>query len=217
MYLAQRPDGFLKVFKGQINKDVIETLGKTWEVENMAQKYHASCHATHSPIEASLGIIKREELTPDAIKSIKIHSSQLAIDVAGKVEPSTGLEGKFSIAYCVANALLRGNTGMQAFTDDKVNDPLIKDFYKKISVVPDEDITQLESKVEVEANSGDVFSGFSNIIEEVPDFDVKKAKIKDKFTDLCMPVLGKNRTEELLEAVLSIENMDNMKGLTALV
>ncbi|MCK7509436.1 MAG: MmgE/PrpD family protein [Desulfobacterales bacterium] len=66
------------------------------------------------------------------------------MQAAGKTEPATGLEGKFSISYCVANALLRGVTGMQAFTDEKVNDPAVRAIMKKIKVINDPEIKALE-------------------------------------------------------------------------
>ena len=215
--ILEGTNGFFQALKGQVNKDVVDTLGKTWEIETIAQKYHASCHATHSPIEAVLTIINKERLNPEAIKSINIHCSQLAIDAAGKVEPSTGLEGKFSIPYCVANALIRGNTGMQAFTDEKVNDPMIQDFYKRITLLSDKDIPELGARVEVETDAGQVFSGFSDIMKEIPSYEGKEAKIKAKFMDLCTPVLGEKVAKELLEHIVSLEMILNMKDLIRMV
>ncbi|MDY6935120.1 MAG: MmgE/PrpD family protein [Spirochaetota bacterium] len=204
--------GFFQVLKGQENEDVINTLGKTWEVENIAQKYHASCHATHSPIEAARNIVQKENINLDDIESIKISSSQLSCDAAGKTEVNTGLEGKFSIPYCVANALLRGNTGMQAFTDEKVNDQKIKDLMTKISLVLDDQKLGLESTVEIETKDGRVNSAFSDILQEIPEYEVKKDKIKAKFLDLCSPILGEAKTIEIVEDIFSLENQANMKG-----
>jgi 2-methylcitrate dehydratase PrpD len=210
-------DGFFQVLKGKVNKKAVDTLGKTWEIENIAHKYHASCHATHSPLEAVLDIVKRERLIPDAIKSIKIHCSQLAIDIAGKLEPSTGLEGKFSIPYCVTNAVIRGDTGIQAFTDEKVNDPVIGDFYRRITLISDKDIPELGTRVEVETDAGQVFFGFSNIMEEIPPYESKEAKIRAKFMELCTPVLGEKLSTDLLEHVVCLEMILNMKDLIRMV
>lgn len=211
--ILEGSDGFFHVLKGQVQEEVVASLGKTWETEKLAQKYHASCHATHSALEAVMEISKREKLTAHEIKSIKIHSSQMAVNIAAKEEPKTGLEGKFSLYYCVANALLRGDTGMQAFTDEKVNDPEIKKVMKKISVVPDPEISQMEAKVEVETNSNERFQGFSDVFNEIPELEIKKKKVKDKFMDLCVPVFGEKKTLEMMEAFLSFENRENIREL----
>ncbi len=204
-------DGFLQVLNGKLNKDAASALGKKWETENIIQKYHASCHATHSPIEGALSVVKEEGLNPGDIKSIKILASQMALDVAAKTNIKTGLEGKFSISYCVANALLRGNTGMQAFTDEKANDPDVQEYMKKISVVCFPDFKMVEAKIEVETNLGQVYTRMVNIMKDVPTIETRKAKIKNKLIDLCSPILGDKKSEELSEAIISLEKTANMR------
>ena len=211
--ILEGPHGFFQVLKGQVNDKVVGTLGKTWDIENLAQKYHASCHATHSAIEAVLSIVEKERLTPDEIMSITIHTSQLCLDAAGRMAPKTGLEGKFSIPYCVANAILRDNTGMQAFTDEKVNNPEVKVFMKKITVFLDKGIEALEAKVTVKAIGEKEYSVFSDILEQIPAFETKRSKIKDKFRDLCGPILGERKTEDILDSILSLEKVDNIGDL----
>jgi 2-methylcitrate dehydratase PrpD len=215
--ILEGPDGFFQVAKGKINKEAVASFGRTWDIEKIAQKYHASCHATHSPIEGALAIVEKEGLSTDEIKSMKIYISPLAIGAAGKTEPKTALEGKFSIPYCVANALIRGNTGMQAFTDEKVNAPEIRELMKKISLEVDEKPASLEARIELETKAGKVYSRVTDIIKDIPELNVKEVKIKSKFVDLCDPVLGQKRTEELMEAALSLEKIESMKSIVELV
>lgn len=209
--ILEGPSAFFELMKGQVKREAVDSLGKTWEIEDLAQKYHASCFFTHSPIEALLAILNKERLLSNDIKSIKVSLSQMAMDAAGKVEPLTGLEGKFSLSYCLANALLRGNTGMQAFTNDKVKDPEVKEFMEKISFVPNPEMINAEARVEVETNSGNVYSGFYDAYMEIPELKIKKAKVKNKYIDLCGSVLGDRKTKDLMELILSLEELDNMK------
>ena len=210
--ILEGPDGFFQLLRGQLNEEAVNSLGKTWDIEDLAQKYHASCHFAHSPIEASLAIVKKEDLSARDIKSMRIYVSQMAIDVAGKrEEPHTGLECKFSIPYCVAMALLRGETGMQAFTDEKVKNLEVRQFMKKISLIGDQEITWMGARVEVEVNSSKVYSGFFDIYEEIPKLKIKKAKIKNKYLDLCDRVLGERKTKDVLGLILSLEKLDNIK------
>jgi 2-methylcitrate dehydratase PrpD len=204
------PQGFFDVLRGDKNEEVLATLGQTWDIEALAQKYHASCHATHSPIEAAWKIVNEHGLSTDQIKSITVKSSEMGLSAAHRMEATTGLEGKFSIPYCVANALLRGNTGMQAFVDEKVKDPEVQGFMKKISVVKDETKLALEADVELETAAGEVHSAFSDILQEVPPLEVKKEKLRAKFEDLCGPVLGGRKTEEIRDAILSLDTLKDM-------
>jgi 2-methylcitrate dehydratase PrpD len=104
--IFEGPQGFFEALRGKANDDIVNILGQLWDIQNLQQKYHASCHATHSPLEAALSIIKGEKIELDDIKSITVHASTLSLSAAGKTEPASGLEGKFCIPYCVANALL---------------------------------------------------------------------------------------------------------------
>ncbi|MFH1488398.1 MAG: hypothetical protein ABII06_05800, partial [Pseudomonadota bacterium] len=210
-------DGFFKALKGAVNEEAVASLGRSWEAENLAQKYHASCHATHSPIEAVLGIAGREKLAVSDIKSITLNASEGAIAIAGKLEPGTGLEGKFSIPYCVANALVTGNTTVPAFTDERVNKSEVRELMKKISLVLDPGMTGLESRVEVETTTGHAFEGFSDVMNEIPGLEEKRGKVKIKFMDLCSPILGEERSRTLMDKILSLEEEKNLNTLIELV
>lgn len=210
------PQGFFEVLRGDKNEGVLDTLGRTWDIEGLAQKYHASCHATHSPIEAARQIVNEKGLALSEIRSITVRSSEMALSAAHRVEgATTGLEGKFSIPYCVANALLRGNTGMQAFTDERVRDPEVQAFMKKIALVKDEKKLALEADVEMETVTGEVHSASSDILQQVPPLEVKREKLRAKFEDLCGPVLGERRTAEIRDAILRLDELDDIRPLFA--
>jgi 2-methylcitrate dehydratase PrpD len=215
--ILEGPSGFFQTLKGTVNEEVVKTLGQTWVIENLAQKYHASCHATHSPIEASLAIVQREKLPIEHIRAINVFVSQTALSAAFKNEAVTGLEGKFSIPYCVANALIRGNTGLQAFTDEKVNDEPIKNFMAKIHTHLDSAITALDAKVEIETRDGKTFSAYSDIFKEIPELAIKKEKIKAKFSDLSSSFLGARKTEDLFNRVSDLENVSEMGKVSKLL
>jgi len=208
--ILEGPQGFFEVLKGKVNEDIIGLLGLGWDVQNLSQKYHASCHATHSPLEAALDVVKAENIKLDDIKRFCVHSSELALQAAGKTEPAFGLEGKFSIPYCVANALLRGETGMQAFTDDKVNDPKVKELMKKISVIHDPEMKALESIVEVETKDGAIYRAFSDILQQIPPFEVKRERVGSKFLDLCSPVIGRRKSASLKEKIEVLDTLQDM-------
>jgi 2-methylcitrate dehydratase PrpD len=209
--VLEGPHGFFQVLHGNGNEEPAERLGEEWGVEDLSQKYHASCHATHSPLEATLTIVEKEKVSLEEIEGIHVQSSQLALDAAGKKEASTGLEGKFCIPYCVANALVTGQTGNQAFTDEKVRDPGVKALMAKISVALDPEMKTLESRVEMKTKDGKVYSAFTDVLKEIPALETKKERVKSKYFDLCGPVIGTEKTGELAERILGLEKLSNVR------
>ncbi|MBL0700931.1 MAG: MmgE/PrpD family protein [Desulfosarcina sp.] len=206
--------GFLKVLNGKLNKNAAEVLNAPWEAADLAQKYHASCHATHSPIEATWAILEEEGLNLDDIKSIKIHVSELALGAAGKINPQTGLAGKFSIPYCVANALLRGDTGTKAFTDEKVNDPQVKEFMKKISLARNDDFVLVEAIIDLETTTGKMYTREIDVMKDIPGLETKREKITAKFLDLSEAYLGNEEAEKMVAAINSLDRIENVQQLT---
>ena len=211
------PHGFFQVLHGNGSAEPASRLGKEWAVEGLSQKYHASCHATHSPLEATLGIVEKEKVPLDEIEAIHVQSSQLALDAAGKTEATTGLEGKFCIPYCVANALLGGQTGTQAFTDERVRDPAVRALMQKISVSLDPEMKTLESRVRIETKEGKIYSSFSDVLQEIPPLETKRERVKNKYFDLCDPVIGAETGRELWEHIIALENVGSVKPLVGLL
>ena len=217
--ILEGESGFFQALRGAVDEEALGTLGETWGIRRLAQKYHASCHATHSPIEAAWAICNQEGLSAEEIKTITVHNSEMGMSAAFRAEAATGLEGKFCIPYCVANALLQGEgeTGLRAFTSERVNDPKVKAFMGRIKTEVDKSLPMMAARVVIVAADGNTYTAFSSILDEVPELSVKQEKLKDKFIDLCRPVLGKEKTKVLHKAVLHLDEMDDMKKLTDLV
>jgi 2-methylcitrate dehydratase PrpD len=215
--VLEGPHGFFALFKGGVNQDVLGMLGLGWDVVNISQKYHASCHATHSPLEAALQVVADENIALDDIAKITVRSSKMALDAAGNSAPSTGIEGKFSIPFCVANALVTGETGTRAFTDENVNHPAIRALMEKITVDLDAGKLALEAHVEIETTDGKTRTGFSDILQQIPPLAIKKDRVGRKFVDLCAGVLTDENAEEIRAAVDGLETVGNMGELTKLM
>jgi hypothetical protein len=78
-------------------------------------------------------------------------------------------------------------------------------------------MTGMDARVEVETNNGEVYSDYSSILNEVPELDVKRKKIKEKFTDLCEPILGNQKTRKLMETISKMEEIKDMNSLIDLL
>jgi 2-methylcitrate dehydratase PrpD len=215
--ILEGPQGFFALFKGGVNQAVLELMGLGWDVVNISQKYHASCHATHSPLEAVLAVVKDANLLLAEISRITVYSSQLALDAAGKTRPAKGLEGKFSIPFCVANALVTGITGNQAFTDENVNNPDIRELMEKIVVTLDPNKTALEASVLVETRDGRKLEGASDILQQIPPLDIKKDRVRKKFMDLCGVIMSEKKVREVADRIDALASMASMTDFVKLL
>jgi 2-methylcitrate dehydratase PrpD len=83
----------------------------------LAIKLHPCCYALQRPISALCGC------TADGVERIRVRTPAASMQPLVHHTPKTGLQGKFSMEYAVAAALLDGRPGFASFTDDAVLRP----------------------------------------------------------------------------------------------
>lgn len=132
--------GFLAAF-GEPSADVAQTLGdrldhwrSAWTQEWSLKRY-PSCYGTHRAVDAALAV--RAELgdfSAADLSAIEVHVHPGSLRPLIDRLPVLGTEGKFSLPYTVVRALLDGELGLAAFTDDEVNNPALADVLGRVAV-----------------------------------------------------------------------------------
>lgn len=100
-------------------------------------KPYASCRYTHPSLEAAMKIRELYNLRADQIENIQISTYSIAIRHHDHTEVPNVSSAKMCIPFAVAVGLLIGSGGIDAFTDDTVQNYQIKNLIKKISVTDD--------------------------------------------------------------------------------
>ncbi len=118
--------------QGLDNKE--QDLGKNWHIisPGMGYKAYPSCRSTHSSIDASLYLRNALRMDTSRIANIVCKTNRRHTQLARFHKPISGYEGKFSIPYCTAIALLRGRVLLEDFTDEKVADPEVQRLLAKV-------------------------------------------------------------------------------------
>lgn len=89
----------------------------------------------HPSIDAAIQLRNANELKAGDIQFVALKVHPLVLNLMGKLEPHTGLEGKFSVVHAVAVPLVTGRGGEQAFTDQAVNDPVVVAMRKMVTAM----------------------------------------------------------------------------------
>src|SRR6266446_5080120 len=116
--------GWANVLSTQRNyAEITENLGKTYEISLNTYKPFACGIVMHPTIDGCIQLRNQNKLTADQIERIELRVHRLVLELTGKKTPQTGLEGKFSIYYAAAIAIVEGAGGEQQFSDRLVRDP----------------------------------------------------------------------------------------------
>lgn len=86
--------------------------------DGLAIKVYPCCYALQRPIAAVHEI--RNQVETSSVQRIVMRTPESAVTPLVHHRPQTGLEGKFSLEYAVAAALLDDHCGFATFTDDAV-------------------------------------------------------------------------------------------------
>jgi aconitate decarboxylase len=80
-------------------------------------KKHPSNYFTHRPIDAALALREEMKLDPAQIESVEVVFPRF--EYVNRPFPETGLDGKFSVQYTTAVALLDGEITVDSFTNER--------------------------------------------------------------------------------------------------
>jgi hypothetical protein len=132
------PLGVLAVFGGERDPDrpvALEALGAPWEVETpgINLKKYPSCGGTHTAVDLMLELVA-EGVSADLIEGIDCRLADAVRKVLVHARPRTGLEGRFSVAYCLAAAVLDREVTLRQFDDAMVRRPEVEALMSRIRV-----------------------------------------------------------------------------------
>ena len=135
MDILESERGFRRIFVpegGLPEESIVELIHNgEWDIVSgggVGIKLYPSCGGTHKSIHAAIELAKQEDINPEEVESVIIKTPAWVFSVAHHTEPKTGLQGKFSIEFTVAAALVDRQVTMDHFTDEKIKElaPLMK-------------------------------------------------------------------------------------------
>jgi 2-methylcitrate dehydratase PrpD len=210
--------GFHAVFHSDRNFDeLVGELGSRWNLRNEGLKRHACGINQHATLDGVIALRERHHLKADDVQRIELRINPHVLVPTGIKEPKTGLEGKFSIYHTAAVALIDGAAGPAQFTDERVTDPAVIRLRERVGVVPDEAIHRDEARVSIHLADGTVLEQHVEHAAGTAANPLTDDQVRAKFNLLSNPVLGPERTSQLLDTLGRLETLPNVAALARLL
>ncbi len=180
-------------------------LGERYNITRMTVKNHGCCGHTFAAIDGMLALREAHALKPADIDKIKVGGYSATVNVCGSKAHSTPFEGKFSLAYVLAQALNHGSVRLDAFTPDRLNDPVTHALVEKVGLTIDPEIDamfpgQRAANLEVVTIDGRVLKFHQPTRKGDPDLPLTDDDLNGKFMELTAPVTGEAAATALLDA-----------------
>jgi 2-methylcitrate dehydratase PrpD len=180
-----------------------------WEILRNGYKPYASCRATHASIQAARSLAPRLAGKKIAHVHAKVHPN--AVITAGKMNPRTPLECKFSVPFCIALGLAGYRLVASEFTEKALKDPAVNALLPLIELEVVKDQAQYEAHLTVHLEGGEILRGDTDIVLGHAQNPMSEAAFRDKFTGLVEPVLGAQKCEQLYGALNQFEQPGTLR------
>ena len=135
--------------------------------------------------------------------------------------PETRETADHSPLYCVAIALLDGACGPEQFTEEKLFDPNVRKLMQSIELLPDDELTRLQSetqgsKVQITLTSGETYKEDCLYPPGNPKNPLSDQQIADKFRTLAKGTLNKAQIEKAIDGVWALDECKDMSAFMKL-
>jgi 2-methylcitrate dehydratase PrpD len=210
-------EGYIYTTSTQHNYAALtDGLGEHYEITHNTYKPFACGIVIHPAIDAALQLRAAYHLQPTDVRSITIRANPLALQLTGKQEPHSGLEGKFSIYHSVAVALVRGYAGPAEYTDAAVSDPVVIALRHTIVVRPDPQVRADEVFMTLTTTDGRTLERHVEHAVGSLERPLTNAELEEKYRQLTKNVLPKQQSERLLAMAWQLENSRDVAELARL-
>jgi 2-methylcitrate dehydratase PrpD len=210
--VLEGPAGFGAALGGKPDwAKAADGFGTRYNITAMTSKNHGCCGHAFAAIDGVLALRDRYGLTPGRIRQIRIGTYRTAVEVTGKAEPPrTAFDGKFSLRYVVGTALVRGSVRLDAFTPDRLADPVVRELMGRIALEIDPELdaqfpNRRAAVVEIETVEGERLRHLQPTRKGDPEAPLSDAELEAKFFELATPVIGERRATALRDEIATLD------------
>ena len=179
----------------------------------VAFKAYPSVYYTHRAIDAALELRAEFGIKPGHIDRVQVRFPPL--DYVNRPSPRTGMDGKYSVQYTTAAALLDGEVTPETFTDARLHTPDMSAMLSKVSFVADQtipaDLEHMYVITDVWLTDGRQFTRRVDKLSGWPGISgLTREQQLGKFMAGARGLMPPARAQRVVELVERLENLENV-------
>jgi aconitate decarboxylase len=199
-------------------------LGTNFETSRVGFKPYSAGGSTHTAHEAVKLIMEKNKIIADMIDKITIYTTTATYHhTSWEYKPEGITAAQMNMQYVVAVTALEGKLFVEQFTEDKIKDPEIIEFTRKVEVIPDADLDKLGPEfrhvviAEIKTKDGEIFREQVQTAKGSNKKPMNTNEIKQKYQVLAGKVLNQKVLLELQNMVEHLEQVSDVRELAKLL
>ena len=214
--------GFARIYSDVAAPDALTAeLGQGWLIETNGHKPYACGVVLHPLIDAIIALRNRvaqgdAPIDPACVTEIGLRVHPLVLAITGVVEPSSGLQSKFSTVHSAAVAFIDGAAGIAQYSDARAADPVVAALRRKVRAQADETLRNDEAHafIVVDDVRHDAHVPHASGTAASPMSD---SAIEQKFIANASPAIGAECTFRARDFIWTLEKQPDMRVLIELL
>ncbi len=198
-------------------EELVSQLGERYEIARTNIKKWTVGSPIQAPLDCIYNILKKHPLKPADVKSIVVREANSEAKVVDNREmPDICLQ------HMVAVMILDATASFKAAHDKpRMKDPAVLAMRAKVQLVPDAELEKMEPArqaiVEITLNDGTVLSDHVKDVRGTVDNPMTREEVIQKCRDLVEPVLGKDSCTMLVDKIMGIEKVQDIRELRSVL
>lgn len=220
--------GFFRALTQQFDASrVTDALGTRWKIGENGYKLYSCCGHTHTAVDVALDLRAREGWSGtdvlEQVNTIDIETYGPGYEIVKEMTPRTPYQAKFSLAYCVAAALVEGRLGLPQFAADRfdasgVRHREIAELLPRVRVTVAPDLTAAypaawPTRVSLTTRTGCTAHGAASFPRGNAENPVSTADLERKCADLLEARCGVDVARRGMDALRRLESCSDLADL----
>jgi 2-methylcitrate dehydratase PrpD len=214
------PQGFLRALDAERTDidDAVDDLGSRWEMldTGVTVKLYPSCAGTHPALDTILDLRKRHRIEAADVERVTIDVDAITPTILIHDRPGSGLEGKFSMPFCVAAALACGRVDVGTFTPAVVADPAIGALMSRVAMRVDPSLEGrgaplTQARVTIALRDGRVLAQQADGARGYPAHPASDEELDAKFLACASTALAADQRAEILRQLHRLDEVEDVR------
>jgi 2-methylcitrate dehydratase PrpD len=221
--ILEHEKGYLRAFSTDPKPQAItDGLGSTWEILQNGFKYFPSILASHSPIQATLALVRRHDIAPSDIARITNETYTTVTTHFSNKDVRSLMGARVSVPYCIAVAAVDRTVGQAQFAPARIQDPTVREVLSRVDVVADAELNALypekfPARVTITLKDGSSVQETVLFPKGDPQDPLTPAEVESKFRENVAGTLTPAQADELLHAIHRLPDAPSIEGLVLLL
>lgn len=205
--VLEGPEGFFNAFADDIRIEqlAIPAAGEPLGVQELSLRPYNACRYAHSGIDALAAIqAAHGRVDPEDVKTLTVFTHRVAVEQES--EPTTLVAARLSTAFTIASTYINGPSLTALSTEDLADEQILR-LFERVQILEEPRLTEMfprvwASRVVLETVDGRTFEAEVHTPRGEPTNPLTRDDLVEKFRRLSEPVLGRERTDAAISAVL---------------